>query len=247
MANILSKCPSCGSPLQISVLSCAGCGLELKNDFELSPFDRLEPNQKEFLLAFLAQRGNMSGLQEALHISYPTAKKRLDALLEALQIVPTSPIQEEEEIDMSTWNIPADSVKASDLIKKKLMEHGGRVIVHTVRGLPCEFRAAPDGQSFTCDKLPIKPPYRYEVFDIIVDLLKAQGGRAKKGNGRNYRLGQPECDETTVVGAIGYHYFHGETGKSVFDPVFALAAMLDWAGIAHNERGALRLTANWPS
>ena len=91
--------------------------------------------------------------------------------------------------------------------------------------------------------------YRYEVFDVIVDLLISQGGRVKKGNGRNFKLGEPGCNETTVVetivGTIGYNYFHKETGTSVFDPVFALAAILEWAGIASNERGELVLTTNY--
>ena len=48
----------------------------------------------------------------------------------------------------------------------------------------------------------IKPNYEYRVFDVIVELLLENGGRARKGNGRNYILGEPECDETTVVGTI---------------------------------------------
>ena len=34
---------------------------------------------------------------------------------------------------------------------------------------------------------------------------------------------------------------------NMFDPVFVLAAVLDWAGIAHNERGYLTLTADYRS
>jgi hypothetical protein len=134
-------------------------------------------------------------------------------------------------------------VKASEIVKAKLKEAGGRAIVYTARGLPCEVIANADGQSFTCDKLPIKPSYCYTVFDVIVDLLLENGGRARKGNGRNYKLGHPNCDETTVVGAIAYQYAGKKTGDSVFDPVFALAAILEWAGIATNERGELVLTA----
>ena len=126
-----------------------------------------------------------------------------------------------------------------------LIENGGRAIVHTARGLPCEVQVAPDGISFLCNKLPTNPPYRYEVFDEIVRLLISQGGRARKGNGRNFKLGEPDCDETTVVGYIGYNYFHYDTGKSVPDPVFVLAAVLEWAGIASNERGELVLTTNY--
>ena len=126
-------------------------------------------------------------------------------------------------------------IKVSALIKQKLLDCGGRAIVTTARGLLGELCAAPDGVSFLSNQLPLKPPYRYEVFDVITDLLVSQVGQARKGNGRNYKLGEPECDETTVVGAIGYYYACRETGQSVYDPVFVLAAVLEWAGIAHNE------------
>ena len=189
----------------------------------------------------------MRCVQGELGISYPTAKKKLEDLLTALKLTDgTSQTGESEEVaDMSNWSVSKDSSKASDIIKQMLIEHGGRAVVHTARGLSREIRAAPDGVSFLCDELPIKPPYRYEVFDIIVDLLASQGGRAKKGNGRNYKLGDPNCDETTVVGAIGYNYAHKKAGASVFDPVFVFAAVLEWAGIASNERGELVLTANY--
>ena len=40
-------------------------------------------------------------------------------------------------------------------------------------------------------------------------------------------------------------YFKKTEGISVVDPVFVLSAILDWAGIAHNERGYLELTADY--
>lgn len=247
MAKIISECPSCGGELNASVLHCSHCGLELRNDFQLSPFDLLASEQAEFLISFLKQRGNMSAVQGELGISYLAAKKKLEELLTALGLTDdASKAKEGEEIiDMSSWSIPQDSCSPSDIIRQLLREHGGRIIVHTARGLPHELRAAPDGISFICDALPVKTPYRYEVFDVIVDLLVSQGGRARKGNGRNCKLGEPDCDETTVVGAIGYNYAHKKAGDSVFDPVFVLAAVLEWAGIAANGRGELILTASY--
>lgn len=247
MSKVIQNCPACGTKLTITSLRCNGCGMELRNDFDLSPFDMLNSEESDFLITFLKQRGNMSSVQNELGLSYPAAKKRLDDLLLALNLTKDNPLKAEDEevIDMSTWHVPESSKKASDIIKRKLMENNGRVTVYTVRGLPCEIRAASDGVSFLSNKLPINPPWRYEVFDVIVDLLISQGGRARKGNGRNYKLGETECDETTVVGAIGYQYAHAESGKSVYDPVFVLAAVLEWAGIANNERGELVLTASY--
>ena len=96
----------------------------------------------------------------------------------------------------------------------------------------------------TSDKLPIKPAYDYTVFDVIVDLLYRQGGSAKKGNGRNCKLGEAGCEENTVVGTVALHRGR-KTGDSVFDPVFVLAAVLEWAGIAENGRGELILTKEY--
>lgn len=135
--------------------------------------------------------------------------------------------------------------KTSEIIKEKIVQNGGRVIVHSLTGKPYEIRHCSDGKSFLCDQLPIKPPYTYDVFDVIVELLVSQGGKADKGAGRNAKLGQPRCEETTVVGAIAKNYAGKRNGESVFDPVFVMAAVLEWAGIAHNERGYLELTANY--
>lgn len=139
------------------------------------------------------------------------------------------------------------NIKASEIIKTKLSQNGGRALVHSLTGKTYEIRACTDGRSFLCDQLPIAPPYTYDVFDVIVDLLEKQGGKTNKGCGRNAKLGEPRCEDTTVVGAIGKFYAGKRDGESVFDPVFVLAAVLDWAGIAHNERGYLELTGNYRS
>ena len=247
MNNIITQCPCCGEKLYISALQCSGCGVEIKNKFEPSKFDTLEKEQRTFLFSFLKCRGNMKAVQNELGISYPTAKKKLDDLLESLDIAQTNDVDVPRSVDMSNLIADSRSIKASEIIKAKLIEHGGRIIVHTARGLPCEIIAHSDGKSFITKKLPVKPAYEYKVFDVVVDVLLANGGRARKGNGRNYRLGHTECDENTVVGAIALNYAGKKIGDSVFDPVFVLAAVLEWAGIASNERGELVLTPSYRS
>lgn len=248
MPKMIKHCPVCNGDLIVSSLLCSNCKMEYRGEFEMNPFDRLSEDQTAFLYAFLKSRGNLSAVQANLQISYPTAKKRLGELLVQLGLEEKKTSDEnEEELDMTKWTYDESSHKASDIIRAKLNACGGRAVVHTARGLPCEVVMSPDGKAFICDKLPITPPYRFEVFDVIVDLLLANNGRARKGNGRNYRLGDPECDESTVVGAIAYNYWGKKTGNSVFDPVFALAAILDWADIASNERGELVLTPSYRS
>lgn len=138
-------------------------------------------------------------------------------------------------------------IKASEIIKEQLYNNGGQATVHSLNGKAYLIQAGNDGRSFLCDALPLTPPYDYSVFDVIVDVLLQNGGKARKGNGRNYRLGYGQCTEDTVVGAIGKNYAGKSIGSSVFDPVFVLAAVLEWANIAHNGRGYLELTADYRS
>lgn len=56
MKRMITKCPGCQGTLHIAKLQCPDCGMELKNDFSLSRFDRLDDAQYEFLLAFEKQR-----------------------------------------------------------------------------------------------------------------------------------------------------------------------------------------------
>lgn len=244
MNRLISKCPACYGTLQVTTLHCPDCGMELKNEFDLSLFDLLDNDQFAFLITFLKDRGNLKEVQSDMQISYPTAKRKLDELLVALNLSITTENVPSKEIDVSHMNVDYTSKLASEIIKAKLKEHGGHATVYTARGLPCEIYAEQDGTTFTSDKLPIKPAYDYKVFDDIVELLAKQGGRARKGNGRNYKLGEPGCEENTVVGTIAIH--RGQTiGESVFDPVFVMAAILEWAGIAKNGRGELILTGEY--
>lgn len=137
------------------------------------------------------------------------------------------------------------TVKASEIIKSRLKQCGGRAVVYTLTGLPCEIGVSRDGECLISDKLPGAPYYCFEVFDCIVELLLKQGGKARKGNGRSFKLGHPNCDESTVVGYLAKHYSGQHDGESVFDPIFVFAAVLDWADIARNGRGEISLTDSY--
>ncbi len=236
-------CPVCGENLQIKRLACPGCQSEFPMAEPLSRYDLLSESEEEFLRTFLCCKGNLKSVQNALNISYPTAKRKLDQLLEALGLAEQ---MEEESIDMSMFqNESFDSHLASDIIKQKLYKNSGFAIVESARGNQYQLKACTDGKSFICDALPITPPYQYTVFDVVVNLLKRQNGRARKGNGRNYKLGEGECTADTVVGAVALEYAGKKMGDSVFDPVFAFAAILEWAGIVRNGRGYLELTSSF--
>ncbi len=247
MSVLITKCPGCRKDMEIAVLRCPECGLELRNRFELSAFDRLNSEGMEFLMAFLKNRGNLKNVQNDLGISYPTARKKLEGLLAALGIVPEEQEPEElEEIDMGNIQVDKNSTKASEIIKRKLVEAGGRVPVRLLKGDLREVAVRPDGKSFSSPVLGAAA-YPFEVFDAVVDLLLASPGyRAKKGNARNYKLGEPGCEETTVAGTV-LAFMGKKPGESGLDPVYILAAVLEWAGIAVNGRSEIALTAEYRS
>lgn len=136
----------------------------------------------------------------------------------------------------SAWQ--TDGKKASEIIREKIRQAGGQIDVISFNRKH-RYDITATGDSFTCPKLP--RAFRFAVFDVIVSLLHRLGGSAKKGSGRNHRVGHDKCSGDTVVGAIALEYLGKQEGDSVIDPVFVLAAVLDWAGIAANERGKIRL------
>jgi hypothetical protein len=243
MSKVNLQCPACGDKLKTSALMCQQCGIEVRGQFDMqaSPFDVLSTQQEDFILSFLKNRGNMKQLQEELKISYPAAKKKLDEVLCELGLFTNQKedYKSDDIIDVMSWEVEENSMKASDIIKRKLKENGGRAIVTSYRGNEYEIWATSDGQHFTSDSI-IQYPYDFKIFDIIVDFLKENGGKAKKGSAHT-PLGTKSCTPDTVAGAILQNYFGLSIGESGPDPGFFFAAILAWAGIAKNTRGWLIL------
>ena len=242
MKNILSRCPSCEELLVVKSLVCPQCKLELSNDFNLSPFDYLSNDDMTFLLRFLQARGNLKTVQSTLGISYPTAKKRLEHLLVELKLAEKNNL---EEVDMTQICKTANE-NASSIIRNKLIESGGKATIYTLDGTPHEIFLSKDGKEFTCEALP-NVSYEFKIFDYIVDLIIQEGGRASKGQARGKadKVGSPKCNEHTITGVIAIKYYGKHEGDSVFDPVFILAGILEWAGIAKNKRGYVEIISNY--
>ena len=83
-AKPFSQCPSCNSRLKVRRLVCPDCGLAVEGDFSTSRLGLLAPEQQRFVEIFLTSRGNIREVEQVLGISYPTVRKRLDEVVEAL-------------------------------------------------------------------------------------------------------------------------------------------------------------------
>jgi hypothetical protein len=84
MKRLPTTCPSCGSQLEISELHCPACGTTVRGAYPLDRFAALSTEDEQFLLTFLAARGNLKEVQDRLDLSYPTVRGRLDKALAAL-------------------------------------------------------------------------------------------------------------------------------------------------------------------
>jgi len=130
-------------------------------------------------------------------------------------------------------------MKASELIRTKLEQNGGTATVQGYKGNLYKIWLTPDKEAVGCEKIPFD--FQLNIFDEIVGYMQSHKGKIKKGQGRNHRFGEPECDENTVVGIIAIHNQHPKIGDSVLDPQFAFSAILAWADIVYNKFGYLEL------
>lgn len=82
--NVLGTCPVCSSKLDVTELHCNDCDTTIKGTFKLDKFSYLSKEQKYFIEVFMKNRGNIKEIEKDLGISYPTVKKNLDHVINAL-------------------------------------------------------------------------------------------------------------------------------------------------------------------
>ncbi len=87
---IPAGCPACGGKLSVVETACDACGTLVRGRFEQNEFARLGAEDLSFLRAFIAARGSIKDVEAALGISYPTVRARLEKLIEALGLSPSS-------------------------------------------------------------------------------------------------------------------------------------------------------------
>jgi hypothetical protein len=82
--EVIGTCPVCDNKLKVTQLSCKRCGTKISGEFELCKFDQLDKEEKYFAEIFIKNRGNIKEIEKELGISYPTVRKLLDKIIEAL-------------------------------------------------------------------------------------------------------------------------------------------------------------------
>lgn len=109
--EVIGKCPICGHDLYVTKLSCGCCHSEITGEFTLSKFNYLSYEQLRFVEIFIKNGGNIKMIERELKISYPTVKKLLDEVTQALGY---NKVTIEEEI-LPTRKEILDSLKNEDI------------------------------------------------------------------------------------------------------------------------------------
>jgi hypothetical protein len=80
----MHQCINCHSTLRIEKLHCETCEVRYTGRFGLPRLARLAPAQQRLAEQLVLTAGNLKQMAANLEISYPTLRKRLDELVEAL-------------------------------------------------------------------------------------------------------------------------------------------------------------------
>lgn len=81
MITFMHYCSICQNTLEAERLHCAACGLAYEGRFGLPRLARLKPAEQELAERMLLAAGNLKEVAGAIDVSYPTLRKRLDALI----------------------------------------------------------------------------------------------------------------------------------------------------------------------
>ena len=79
-----ADCPACRSELLVTRLSCTACGTEVTGAFTTCAFCAQDDADRALLGLFLLSRGNLKEVERRLGVSYPTARARIDAMVDRL-------------------------------------------------------------------------------------------------------------------------------------------------------------------
>lgn len=88
MRKILETCPTCGGDFAVTELTCTTCETIVRSRYSPCPFCRLSPEDLEFMLVFVRNRGNVKEMERELGVSYWTIRGRLNEVITSMGLEP---------------------------------------------------------------------------------------------------------------------------------------------------------------
>lgn len=104
------SCPVCHKAVHVHRAACRRCNVRFEGDFELPRLARLSPDNHRLAEELVMSSGNLKELTIKLEVSYPTLRKRVDALIDELGGLRASDESRTESIlkDIESGRISAD-------------------------------------------------------------------------------------------------------------------------------------------
>jgi hypothetical protein len=121
MLKPISRCPLCEGQLEPVKLRCGSCEMTLEGRLPTSKLALISGEQQQFVETFLVARGNIKEVEKELGISYPTVRKKLDEVVEALGHAPAAKRLDQEYILDSIERgemAPQEGIAAMKALKK---------------------------------------------------------------------------------------------------------------------------------
>ncbi|MBA7669049.1 hypothetical protein ES703_77176 [subsurface metagenome] len=76
-----TSCPSCGLAMQTAAMACAACGVKIEGNFSETFFDKLAPEDQDFLEQYLLAGFSIKTLEQSGSLGYAAIRSRLDRLI----------------------------------------------------------------------------------------------------------------------------------------------------------------------
>jgi chromosome segregation ATPase len=103
------------------------------------------------------------------------------------------------------------------------------------------FEARSEIDGVYVDNLKRQPFLPWEIFPEAVNCIRENGGKIKKGNATNSKLGDPNLGLDTLEGHIASKIYGCRIGDPVLKRITPIASILAWAEICENTRGQISM------
>lgn len=132
-----------------------------------------------------------------------------------------------------------DVRQAVQQIQKKFAETGSPASIPLIKG--GEFTATLVEGGVKVDNLGREPFLPWVVFQEAVCAMIRGGGRAKRGDAMQSKLGDERLSTDSIEGHVAQVVFGKRPGDTVFRRITPIAAILIWANVCRPEPGALAI------
>jgi len=132
-----------------------------------------------------------------------------------------------------------DVIRVVELIRRKFDEIGSPADIPLLKG--GSFKARLMDEGVEVDNLGTQPFLNWAAFQEAVCAMIRNGGRAKRGDAMQSRLGDPGLHLDSIEGHVAHVVYGKRVGETVFRRITPIGCVLVWAGICRSEPNELIL------